>query len=109
MTPVEIKKIENSALKITWSNGTTALLDNKKLRTNCPCAECREDRGDSSHSKPLTTRKKNSLKIVQNSIDEQISLEKIWSIGNYSLGILWRDYHDSGIYTFEFLKELSDK
>jgi DUF971 family protein len=103
--PREIKREGSTGLSITWSDGTTIYLSSVQLRRECPCAECREKRGDTSHAKPLTS-KKLALTIVESTIAEETDLREIWGIGQYALGIRWGDGHDSGIYTFEYLKSL---
>jgi DUF971 family protein len=99
--PTEIKRLETSGVKITWSDGAVHQLTSEVLRKGCPCAGCREARGDDSHAKPLTGKKR-SLSIVQNTVEEELSLREIWGIGK------WGDGHDSGIYTFDYLRELAN-
>jgi DUF971 family protein len=104
-TPREIKRIEGTGLQITWSDSSITNISNETLRRLCPCAGCREKRGDDTHAKPLTGRKR-SLTVVQNTLEEEISLKSIWGVGNYAIGIRWGDGHDSGIYTYQYLREL---
>jgi DUF971 family protein len=110
ITPLEIRRAGSHGLTIAWSDGNTQELSSEVLRRNCPCAGCREARGDESHAKPLTgeraSGKKRSLAIVQNTLQEELDLSTIWGVGQYALGIRWGDGHDSGIYTFEYLKSL---
>lgn len=106
--PRQIKRQGLSGLLVTWSDNSESQLSSETLRRQCPCAECREKRGDDSHAKPLTGKKR-SLSIVQNTREEQLGLESIWGIGQYAIGIRWNDGHDSGIYTFEFLAQLAGR
>jgi DUF971 family protein len=106
--PRQIKREGTSGLHITWTDNSESHLSSETLRRQCPCAECREKRGDNSHSKPLTGKKR-SLSIVQNTLEEQLGLEAIWGVGQYAIGIRWNDGHDSGIYTFELLAELAGR
>jgi DUF971 family protein len=103
--PQEIKRNGSNGLRISWADGHIQELSSRVLRTQCPCAECRELRGDGSHEKPLTGKKR-SLSIVQNTIEEELNLSAIWGVGQYAIGIRWGDGHDSGIYTFEYLRSL---
>ena len=111
ITPLEIRRAGSRGLTITWSNGHTQELSSELLRRSCPCASCREARGDESHSRPLTGErapgKKRSLIIVENTLEEQLDLSAIWGVGQYAIGIRWADGHDSGIYTFEYLRSLA--
>ncbi len=111
--PTEIKRIadpspDKNGLEITWSDGIKNTLFSEVLRKNCPCAVCKEKRGDDSHSQPLTP-KKSMLKVVDSSKEEELKLEKIWQVGQYAVGLLWGDGHQTGIYTFQYLRELAEK
>lgn len=104
-TPTEIRRNGTDGLSIRWLDGATSTLPSKVLRYGCPCASCKEKRGDTTHSKPLTGKKR-SLAIVESAVDQETSLQEIWGIGQYAIGIRWGDGHDSGIYTFELLRSL---
>lgn len=105
--PIEIRRGDGRELTIVWSNGEQQHLTGERLRTQCPCAACREARGDDSHAKPLTGGKKSLLRIVESSKVEEIALDKVWPVGNYAIGIRFGDGHDSGIFTFEYLVSLA--
>ena len=106
-SPAKIERKEAEGLEITWKLGEEAILVTaEKLRRACPCAKCKEERGDGSHDTPLTP-KKGSLNVISHSKGEQLALSKIWSVGNYALGIQWGDGHDDGIFPFKLLHELS--
>ncbi len=112
--PVEIRRVTKeglngsltgTGLEITWQDGECFLLPSSLLRLHCPCAECKEKRGEQTHHTPLTP-KKVSLNIIKSSLAEETDLESVWGIGNYAVGIRWGDRHDSGIYSFELLNLL---
>ena len=109
--PKEIKRLGSSGLRITWQDGTASELSSRVLRENCPSAVSRAQRGDTTHDKPLTGRKPKSglLKVVESSMEEELRLERVWGVGNYAIGIEWGDGHDSGIYPFTLLYELSQR
>lgn len=112
LSPIKIKRLttegRGSGLEITWSNNQTQIIPTDLLRKNCPCATCLEASGNSGHSKPLNPQKKSSfLKVVDATVEESIDLKEIWLVGNYALGILWGDKHDTGIYSFSLLASLS--
>jgi len=108
MKPQEIRRIEKKALNIKWPDHSETLISSETLRLNCPCASCKEARGDSSHSQPLTA-KKSSLRVIESSKEEETSLEEIWAVGNYAIGVKWQDGHSTGIYTFKYLAELANR
>jgi ATP-binding protein involved in chromosome partitioning len=104
--PLEIRRTGDAGLHISWSDGTTQRLSSESLRRNCPCAGCREARGDDTHAKPLTGKKR-SLTIVQNTLEQELGLTEIWGVGQYAIGLRWADGHDTGIYTFDYLRAIS--
>lgn len=114
--PQEIRRVAGEGVDIRWRDGIVHHLSNHLLRSRCPCAECRERRGDGeSHARPLTAgigggKKKGSLlRIVEHEQREEVDLQKIWGVGNYALGMAWGDGHSSGIYTFHYLRELGEE
>lgn len=104
-TPSEIRRVPGKGLDITWNDGTLTALSAKTLRTLCPCASCKEARGDGSHEKPLTTKKR-SLMVVEHTAEEELELKNVWGVGNYAIGIEWGDGHSTGIYTYDYLQSL---
>lgn len=104
-TPTEIKRNGTAGLSINWLDGAQTRISSETLRRDCPCAACKEKRGDTSHSKPLTG-KKLSLAIVESSLEQELQLQEIWGVGQYALGMRWGDGHESGIYPFSLLREI---
>jgi len=104
--PQEIQRQGSTGLSITWRDGGTSVLSSEQLRRACPCAECKEKRGDTSHAKPLSGRRR-ALTVIESTIAEETDLREIWGVGQYALGMRWGDGHDSGIYTFSYLRELA--
>lgn len=101
----EIRRLDDG-VALTWADGTRQSVSNETLRLQCPCAACRETRGDTTHAKPLTG-KKSSLKIITATREEETKLTSLWAVGNYAVGLAWADGHTSGIYTYDYLRELA--
>lgn len=109
ITPTNIRRLGEKGLEITWSDGITQKIDSEVLRRNCPCAVCREERGDASHAKPLsppTSAKKSLLKVIEHTAEESTRLMQVFAIGNYAIGIEWADKHSTGIYSYSLLVSL---
>jgi len=70
---------------------TTEIYPHAILRGYCPCATCQ---GHSGEVRLVETR------------DDQLELEDITPVGGYALGLKWFDGHDSGIYSYAYLRSL---
>ena len=111
MVPARIKRrVESSGagmgLEIAWPDGRESFVSSTALRTNCPCADCAAQRQDAP-AKPAPSVGKSALKVLAASADEQTNLSAVWAIGAYAIGIRWADGHDTGIYPYELLRNLS--
>lgn len=83
----------NAGLEITWADGIINKYTFAELRKNCQCATCvNEHTGE----KILDTTK----------IPTDIKILKIEIVGNYALQFLFSDSHNTGIYSFDFLRSL---
>lgn len=101
--PVSIELGEQELL-IAWQDGTKSAYALHDLRLACPCANCREARGE-PHGPELVN---NELPIITNEIVEPTSEAKGFDpVGRYGLRIRWADGHDAGIYTFEMLRDFT--
>lgn len=113
MIPIKIERRSTDTLVVTYQNDREYKIPAALLRANCPCAMCREQRGDGeSHARPLTAKdtalkKPASLKVIEHTVDESNRLEQVWSIGNYAIGIRWGDGHDDGIFAWPYLRSLA--
>jgi ATP-binding protein involved in chromosome partitioning len=95
-----------SGVTIQWNNSTSpVVLSAEVLRRNCPCALCREERGDDPHA-GIAPKKKSALTVVKHDRKESLTLTKIWGVGNYALGIEWADGHSEGLYPYTLLATL---
>src|SRR5262249_51476445 len=74
-----------------WGDGRTFRLPHRILRGYCPCPGCQGHSG--------------GIRFV-NAGDPE--LRTINQVGNYALELGWGDGHATGIYTYAFLRRLSD-
>ncbi|MCZ6556300.1 MAG: DUF971 domain-containing protein [SAR324 cluster bacterium] len=82
-------------LKIEWRDGVISHYPFLTLRDACPCASCVDE---------LTGEKV----LDQASISKDIHIKSADYVGNYALRIDWSDGHNTGIYSFRFLREYFD-
>lgn len=92
MTPLKISIKDKRFLNIIWDDGNESMIALSSLRKNCPCANCLAEK----QNKPDT--------YIPLLSSVQMVLKDIKVIGNYAVQLYWQDGHDSGIYTYEKLK-----
>ena len=99
MKPKQIKVIEKNKLFFKWDNDTESYIDLKYLRDECPCASCK---GETVLLKTYIPAK------PANPAPENYIVKSIQQVGGYAIQILWGDGHNTGIYTWDYLKQLSE-
>ena len=98
--PTALSRTSDGRLQITWSDGQARVYTVKELRDACPCATCREKRNAaSSEAAPLFT-------ILKPEEARPLTIAGMQPVGNYAYTVAFSDGHDTGIFTFELLREL---
>ncbi len=101
MTPAPVKlKREGDGLRIDWADGVTTLVSWRKLRKECPCATCNDER-----KKPVNPFRVLSDTEAKAGPPQPVTMK---AVGAYAYQIAWNDGHSTGIYTVAALRELSD-
>ena len=90
-----------TGIRITWDDGTVSELGSGLLRRRCPCADCEELRAKRKTKAGL-------LRVVTSDVAQQTNIVEIKLVGDYAISILWGDGHSTGIYTFDYLKSLTE-
>ncbi len=100
-TPIHLDLKRDERLEIHWQDGRRCVYPITLLRSMCPCAMCKEvRRGESQPGrKPL-------LPILPGNYATPIHVVTAELIGNYALRIEWSDQHGTGIFSFQYLREL---
>ncbi|HWA98962.1 MAG TPA: DUF971 domain-containing protein [Pirellulales bacterium] len=97
--PTKLGLRADGRLQIDWSDRMVRAYSIAELRERCPCATCREKR---SAPPPAATM----LPILSAAETRPLTLAGMNPVGHYAYAIAFSDGHDSGIYTFELLREL---
>jgi len=98
MKPKQIKISEKTNLFLKWADGSESLIPLKYLRDECPCASCK---GETVLLKTYVPAKSGNL-----SPDGYV-VKSIQQVGVYAIQIGWGDGHNTGIYSWDYLIELS--
>ena len=94
--PEEIGPTEDgSRLRITWKDGVGSEYVPRYLRLLCPCAGCVDEMTGVRTLEP-------------HMVDEGVYPTAIHYVGRYALQFVWSDGHSTGIYTFEYLRDIWD-
>ena len=98
MRPLQIKQDQNlKELRITWDDEHISHIPIKLLRDECPCAGCKGEVLFGKVYKPAP------LTVFQEGMYELVTLK---AIGQYAIQAVWKDGHDTGIYSWEYLRAL---
>jgi len=91
--PTQIIEESDSEVSIKWSDDTETRYSAPQLRRSCPCAACiNEWTGE---------------KILDDArIPEDLTFSTISIVGRYALNFIFSDGHDTGIFSFNYLREM---
>ena len=92
--PREIKQEGDSCLRITWADNFVSTYSAPELRRACPCAQCVNEWTGQRTLKP-------------ENISDELSIVDVSIVGRYALNFRWSDGHETGIYSFRYLRELN--
>ena len=114
-TPTRLHLKKDERLEIDWADGVRGVYSVAYLRSMCPCAQCRTVRqGQSQGQAPPASAppgadaptKKTSLTILPGNYARPLQAVSAELVGNYGVKIEWSDAHGSGIYSFQYLREI---
>ena len=97
LAPANVQQI-GSELAIRWNDGEETFLNLELLRRACPCAAC------GGEPDVLGRVARPSVSYVPAGFE----LTGFQVVGGYALQLRWGDGHDSGIYSFQYLRRLGN-
>jgi len=92
-SPLEIEKLGDEAMKIVWDDGHVSVYPNHELRFRCSCAGCVDEW--------TGVRRTTAAQIAPDVKPMGLEL-----VGNYAVQFSWSDGHSTGIYTYEYLRQI---
>jgi DUF971 family protein len=98
MVPKQIKIFEKENLLLKWDDNSESKINLKYLREECPCAGCKGETVLLKTYRPVKPAAQHP---------EMFKIKDIKTVGGYAIQIIWKDGHDTGIYTWEYLKQLA--
>jgi DUF971 family protein len=97
MRPLDLQLIGNQ-LAVKWPDGSEGFITLEMLRRACPCAECKGEMDilGTLHKVPEKAPGRNSFELT-----------RIAPVGGYAIQPVWGYGHASGLFSFEYLRELT--
>ena len=91
--PIQIIEESDSEVSIKWSDDSESRFTAAQLRRACPCAGCVNE---------WTGEKMLDL----DKIADDLTFNKIALVGRYALNFQFSDGHETGIFSFKYLREV---
>ncbi len=82
--PREIMQEGDASLRVTWGDGRA-----------CPCAQCVNEFTGERVLRP-------------EAVSDALLMENVELVGRYALTFRWSDGHETGIYSFRYLRQLCE-
>jgi DUF971 family protein len=93
--PRQIIEENDSEISIKWSDEAETKYSAADLRRSCPCAGCiNEWTGEKT--------------LKDENVADDLSFSSISIVGRYALNFHFSDGHDTGIFSFDYLRKLSN-
>jgi len=86
-------------LEMDWKDDGLLRIMLPVVRRACPCALCEDLRQEEANGP--------DLQMIAPEQTPSVELKGVVTVGNYAIQISWADGHDTGIYTYSFLKQLA--
>ncbi|MGD9690539.1 MAG: DUF971 domain-containing protein [Phycisphaerales bacterium] len=99
--PAKLDLKKDRGLTIQWADGSTSYFSIAYLRRWSPSADARQLREEMARN-PLTI-------LPSSGSDQPLRAEDAELIGNYALRIRFSDGHDTGIYSWTYLREIDPR
>src|SRR3954462_5762638 len=101
-TPLRLNLKKDEKLEIEWQDGLRSTYPLALLRSMCPCALCRQARVEDQAPK-----KRSKLSLLPGNYSNPLTVLDAELVGGYAMRRGWSDNHGSGIYSFQYLREIS--
>jgi DUF971 family protein len=100
--PEHIAISKSKGIKIDWSDGHHSDYTVALLRDECPCATCTGAHGTEPQKSSYSAPQSNPFQMYK----PALKMLNIESVGSYAIRIEWNDGHNTGIYSFDHLREI---
>jgi DUF971 family protein len=98
--PEHIAISKSTGIKIDWKDGHHSEYSLEYLRDECPCATCTGAHGTEPQRSSYSTASPFQM------YKPKLKMNSVESVGRYAVRIYWNDGHNTGIYSFDHLREI---
>ena len=102
---VRVDKSGGTGVEIDWRDGHRSAWSFRWLRDACPCATCHEEREAAGRKPGEAKPKPQTLLAMYEAPPRPV---EVTPVGKYALKFKWNDGHESGIYSWEYLRRVCD-
>lgn len=100
---IRVKRTAGTGVEIDWRDGHRSQWNFRWLRDACPCATCHEERDRAARAPGEAKPKPQVLLPMYDAPPRPL---EVTPVGNYALRFKWNDGHESGIYSFDYLRRV---
>lgn len=102
--PLHIAVSKSKGLTIDWTDGHKSEYSCEYLRDECPCATCTGAHGTEPQKTNYAAPQ--ALSNPFQMYKPKIRMNHAEEVGTYAVRFDWNDGHNSGIYSFEYLRSI---
>jgi DUF971 family protein len=100
--PEHIAISKSKGIKIDWKDGHTSEYGLEYLRDKCPCAACTGAHGTPPRQPSAAGPTGSPFQMYQ----AKLKMLGVEPVGHYAIRINWSDGHNTGIYSYDHLREI---
>lgn len=100
---VRVDKTGGTGMEIDWRDGHKSSWTFAWLRDACPCATCHDEREKAGRKPGVPKPKAASLLPMYTA---PVRPKEVSPVGRYALKFVWNDGHESGIYSWDYLRRV---
>ena len=99
---VKIHVTSGTGVDITWADSHSSHYDFPFLRDHCPCATCNDEREKKREFAIAGPASAAALPMFK----PKVGARAATAVGNYAIQITFTDGHSTGIYSYDYLRNI---
>ncbi len=100
---VKVNVTTGTGMDIEWTDGHQSHYVFQWLRDACPCATCEEARKEDHRPRGVPAIQPATVFPLYK---EPVRPKEVTAVGRYALNFKWNDGHETGIYSWDYLREM---